>query len=515
MHDTSPGVERALAAASEWAARGGAPEPRLVDFLLGLLDEEEGRPWVLLERANLGVAAVREALPPLASPSVPPSALLSVARAWSLQFRADPAVMTDALLLAVLRADAAFRAAVRPLGLDPDRLEAILTDGVDRPTAEPHEPTAFALPAETADTDTARILDVNFNRARESLRVLDDYCRFVLDDAFLTRHVKEMRHALAAASESLPHGLLLAARETQRDVGTSLSAAGEYDRASPAQVAAVNLKRLQESLRSLEEYGKVASAELGRTVESLRYGAYTLERAVVAGGDSRQRLAAARLYVLLTGSQCVASMDWTIEQAAAGGAGVFQLREKQLSDSDLLERARNVRRWTRKAGSLFIVNDRPDIAKLSEADGVHLGQDDLSVKDARRILGHGPLIGVSTHTLDQVRRAVLDGADYLGVGPTFPSQTKSFDAFPGLDFVRAAFAETSLPAFALGGIAPANAADVVAAGARGIAVSSAVAAADEPEMAARLLRSALDSRPVTPTAHPARLAFLEHPHGSG
>ena len=514
MHETSPGVERAVAAAAAWAARAGAAEPRLADFLLGLLDEEDGRPADLMERAGLSVAHLRESLQAVSSSVTPASHLLSVARGWSLQFRADPAVMTDAFLLAVLRADAAFRTAVLPLGLDPDRLEAILTAGVERPTVDHHEPTAFALPDASADIDAARVLDVNFNRARESLRVLDDYCRFVLDDAFLTSHVKGMRHALAAASESLPRGLLLAARETLRDVGTSVSAAGEYDRASPAQVAAVNLKRLQESLRSLEEFGKVLSPELGRTLESLRYGVYTLERAVVSGGDARQRLAAARLYVLLTGSQCVAAMDWTIEQAAAGGADIFQLREKTLPDGELLERARNVRRWTRKAGVLFVVNDRPDIAKLCDADGVHLGQDDMPVKDARRVLGHGPLIGVSTHTLEQVRRAVLDGVDYIGIGPTFPSSTKVFDAFPGLDFVQAATAETSLPAFALGGIGLANVAQVAAAGAKRVAVSSAVATAHDPQQVARLLTAALDSLPATSSAQSPRIPILGHPDES-
>ena len=93
-------------------------------------------------------------------------------------------------------------------------------------------------------------------------------------------------------------------------------------------------------------------------------------------------------------------------------------------------------RWTRDAGCLFIVNDRPDLARLAEADGVHLGQDDLNVAEARKILGPGPLIGISTHTPDQVRRAVFDGASYIGVGPTFASSTKEFDALAGLEFVR-------------------------------------------------------------------------------
>src|SRR5437660_7098545 len=121
-------------------------------------------------------------------------------------------------------------------------------------------------------------------------------------------------------------------------------------------------------------------------------------------------------------------------------------------------------RWTRKANVLFIMNDRPDLARLAEADGVHLGQEELPVKDARRIVGPDALIGVSTHNLDQVRRAVLDGASYIGVGPTFPSGTKEFAEFPGLDFVRWVAEETSLPAFVIGGVTLENVAEVAAAG---------------------------------------------------
>jgi thiamine-phosphate pyrophosphorylase len=134
---------------------------------------------------------------------------------------------------------------------------------------------------------------------------------------------------------------------------------------------------------------------------------------------------------------------------------------------------------------LFIVNDRPDIARLAEADGVHLGQDDVSVSAARRVVGPDVLIGVSTHTPEQVHQAVLDGADYIGVGPTFPSQTKSFEHIPGLDFVRFAASETSLPTFALGGINVGNVHRVIEAGAKRVAVSSAIALADDPAAVAR------------------------------
>lgn len=493
MHQTSPGVERAVEAAGAWAGRLGAPTVRLNDLLLGLLDEDEGRPATLLDRLGLVMADVRErlvALPPPAAPAL--TTLYDAARDWSVANRADPEFLTDAFFLAVLRADPAFGRAVAGFGLDAARVAALMTAG-ESPIAGPDDPAAaFALPDAADELDAARIVDVNLNRSREALRVLEDYCRFALDDRFLTGQVKELRHALAALADRLPPGVLLAARETLRDVGTGVTAAGEYDRGSPAQVATVNLKRLQESLRSLEEYGKLFAPDFGRDLEAVRYRAYTLERAVVRGSPLRARLAAANLYVLLTGSQCAASLDWTIGRAALGGAGVFQLREKGLPDRELVDRAREVRRWTRKANALFIVNDRPDVARLADADGVHLGQDDLPVKDARRILGPHALIGVSTHTIEQVRRAVLDGADYLGVGPTFPSRTKEFAAFPGLDFVRAVAAETARPAFALGGIDARTIAQVVAAGGRRVAVGAAVAQADDPEAVARVLRAALD-----------------------
>src|SRR5205823_5609899 len=115
-----------------------------------------------------------------------------------------------------------------------------------------------------------------------------------------------------------------------------------------------------------------------------------------------------RLYVLVTESRCRLSLAGTVTEALAGGAQIVQLREKGIDDRTLLEKAREVRRLTRAAGALFIVNDRPDIALLSEADGVHLGQDDLSVREARRILGAYALIGVSTHNIEQMRQAVRD-----------------------------------------------------------------------------------------------------------
>jgi thiamine-phosphate pyrophosphorylase len=134
---------------------------------------------------------------------------------------------------------------------------------------------------------------------------------------------------------------------------------------------------------------------------------------------------------------------------------------------------------------------RPDLAALAHADGVHVGQGDLPVKAARTIVGPDALIGVSTHWIEQARRAVLDGANYIGVGPTFPSGTKQFDQFPGLELLRAVASEIRLPAFAIGGVGPDNLAAVLETGVGRIAVSSAVLGALDPAGAAALITQQL------------------------
>ncbi len=350
-----------------------------------------------------------------------------------------------------------------------------------------HEPTG------NEQVDLARIVDAAANRAREALRVLEDYCRFVLDDAFLSGELKNLRHDLAESLAPCQH--LLEARDTQRDVGVNLTASGEQDRQSLQAVVQANCKRLQEALRTLEEFGKVQSPNLGKIMEQLRYRSYTLEKALILGAQSRQRLAEVRLCVLVSGSACRAALEWTIKEAAAGGAGMIQLREKSLSDREFLERARQVRRWTREAGVLFIVNDQPDIARLAEADGVHLGQDDLPVREARRILGPDLVIGVSTHNLDQVRQAILDGANYIGIGPTFPSATKEFREFPGLDLVSRVMRETALPAFVIGGVSQENIEKVTDAGGQRIAVGQAICQSPDPRRAAEELVRVLRQTP--------------------
>ncbi|MGE5194255.1 MAG: thiamine phosphate synthase [Deltaproteobacteria bacterium] len=347
----------------------------------------------------------------------------------------------------------------------------------------------LSLPAESsADAaDTLRILDAAANRAREGLRVVEDYVRFTLDDRHLTSLLKNWRHALAAALSTIAAHGLVSSRDTTRDVGTSVKTRREGLRETLLDVVTANFKRVQEAVRTLEEFGKVFSPELGRRLEELRYELYTLEKAVFLTHSSRERLEGRELYVLVSSELCPHGSGPVIAAALAGGAGIIQVREKNMSDRELVTYGRFVREWTARAGALFIMNDRPDLAVLTDADGVHVGQEELPVREARRIVGPTRLVGVSTHTIEQARQAVLDGADYIGVGPVFSSTTKSFAHLAGLEFVRQVADEITLPAYAIGGINLDNIDDVLAAGARRITVSSAICSAPDPADAARRL----------------------------
>ena len=169
-----------------------------------------------------------------------------------------------------------------------------------------------------------------------------------------------------------------------------------------------------------------------------------------------------------------------------GGARLVQLRWPGASARELLAAALAIRPLARAAGALFLVNDRPDVARAAEAEGVHLGQDDLPVAAARRVLGAGRLIGVSTHDPGQARAAEAAGADYLGVGPVYATATKPDALAPrGLALVSAVRAAVRCPLVAIGGITPETAAAVRAAGADAVAMIGALVRAPDPEAAVR------------------------------
>jgi len=184
-----------------------------------------------------------------------------------------------------------------------------------------------------------------------------------------------------------------------------------------------------------------------------------------------------------------------LEAVLAGGGRLVQLREKTMPLVELLPLARQLGRRCREAGALFVVNDRADLALAADAGGLHVGQDDLPALEARRLLRPGMILGVSTHDEAQARRAVADGADYVAIGSIFPTATKAGFQLVGPDLIRRVRPVVPVPLVGIGGITADNAPTVLAAGADGVAVISAICAAPDPEAAThRLLARILPRR---------------------
>lgn len=205
--------------------------------------------------------------------------------------------------------------------------------------------------------------------------------------------------------------------------------------------------------------------------------------------DPRQALRDARLYLV-----CDALGDDFLVRAIRGGVDIVQLRCKTAADDKILAVARRYAAVCAEHGAVFILNDRPDLVAEAGADGVHIGQDDVAVAEARRLVGDARIVGLSTHSPDQIDAAARQpGLDYIGVGPVHATPTKPGRPAVGLDLVRYAAGHAATPFFAIGGIDADNVVAVRDAGARRVAVVRALTESDDPERAARRLRSALES----------------------
>jgi len=299
----------------------------------------------------------------------------------------------------------------------------------------------------------------------------------------------------------------LAARDATGDVGRTVATEAEYQRPSTEDLLQANFYRVQQSLRSMEEIGKQLQIDAA-ALEQLRYRAYELQRHVLlglltntsqeadhanpletpnatgadrppatprkSGHQRRARLQAARLYVLTDGCGSFSSFQRHVDQLLSAGVDVIQLRDKSLTDRELHRYTLHAAEQAASTETLLIVNDRPDLALIGDADGVHVGQDELPVPAVRRLIGHDRLLGLSTHDPQQVRTAQTEAIDYMGVGPVFPSGTKAFNRLAGPDLLRSVAGELALPAFAIGGIELANLPQVLATGFQRIAVQGAL-----------------------------------------
>ncbi len=312
----------------------------------------------------------------------------------------------------------------------------------------------------------------------EGLRVCEDIVRFSFPDAGLALALKELRHKLRGASDAFPREMLLWARDVSHDDQKFRDTDGERVRSGIAGIAGANLHRAMEAVRTLEEFAKLLSPSRGENLfQEVRFALYEIEKAFVplllrAGVLGKFRLS---LYAIVD-SSFVRDGDYagTALRFIDGGAAVIQLRMKTAERRLVLNTARILSSICRERGVLFIVNDHPDIALIAGADGVHLGQDDIPVRDVRAILPPHMIIGISTHSYEQAVAALNDGPDYIAIGPIFGTSTKQGALLEGIGTrVIADIRKTAgLHIVAIGGITPEGAVELIAAGCDSVAVIS-------------------------------------------
>lgn len=345
-----------------------------------------------------------------------------------------------------------------------------------------------------------RTLDASANRSAEAVRVLEDILRFCINDAFLSQEAKAIRHELAIIFSRKDLQARIRLRDVLRDVGVGATIAKTPPRTETRHIFAANAARASQSIRSLEECSRLVVPAVTAAFEQLRYRIYTLEKAAMTIILSQNRLADVSLCVLLDVDRPKTEFKTLVGQLLAAGVKMIQLRDKKANTAILCERTKIIKEQARQYAEsttgkkcIVLINDRADVALAANADGVHLGKTDLPVNLARRVCGHEFIIGRTAHSIDEAKQAVLDGADYLGVGPCYPSNTKKFKEFATDSFLRDVSEEIRLPVFAIGGITSDNLDRLVRLGVKRVAVASSITNAADPGEESRRICSLLSA----------------------
>ncbi|MEO0206877.1 MAG: thiamine phosphate synthase [candidate division WOR-3 bacterium] len=313
------------------------------------------------------------------------------------------------------------------------------------------------------------ILDVNLNRLTESLKLLEDYIRFETKDLSCLGKIRKLRSEFLKVKQAIPVYSLVSHRKSAADPGRT-PAFDRIPRKSGDDLLIANLSRAKESARIVEEIMRQRNRNLSKSIKKIRFEIYDIEKILI---EKEYKKFNPMIYAIIDekylGRIC---LEKVIDVLQKDGATMLQLRIKTLSDRDFFNYAGKIRKLIRNPQFKFIINDRVDIASGVNADGVHLGKDDLSVKCARDILGDRFIIGASAHNLKEALSGQKDGADYLGVGAVFPTRTKYDAVVCGLDLIRLICKKVNIPVIGIGGINNKNCRKVINAGADGIAVAS-------------------------------------------
>jgi thiamine-phosphate pyrophosphorylase len=342
--------------------------------------------------------------------------------------------------------------------------------------------------AEFIPQQLLRIADANLNRASEGLRVLEDIARLALDDAALSQKLKIMRHELLPGEVTF-NEQLIKARDAEHDVGINTLAPGQEEKKELPQMVIANARRVQQSLRTIEELGRtplpaqLASDRLRQT----RFELYSVEKELLSRLQRQDKKERIRGLCAIIDTEALAGRDHVAvaHQVIRGGAAIIQLRDKQHGKKELLAIAQELKSLCAEYSVLFIINDYLDLALAVDADGLHLGQDDLPLPVARKLLPIGKILGCSTHSLEQAKAAQATGADYIAIGSIYPTPSKESAIIIGTETLQQVRQAVSLPVMAIGGITRENVGEVTRAGADSVAVISAILSAKSPEAATR------------------------------
>jgi thiamine-phosphate pyrophosphorylase len=344
--------------------------------------------------------------------------------------------------------------------------------------------------------DLLRIIDANCNRISEGLRVLEDIARFVLNDETTSRQMKTIRHSIIIEVNKIGTGLL-SNRNSDNDTGAGHESIDQ--KMNWSSIVAANAKRVEQGLRVIEELSK--SVELNCTIDymifkNIRFSLYSLERVLIS---QLCRFDKAKLinglYSIIDTSLLnnVNPIDAALS-LIKGGSKIIQLRDKISSKRELLSLAQSIKEICIDHTILFIINDHADIALITKADGLHVGQEDIPVTIARKMLPIDSIFGCSVDTREQAEQAVADGADYIAVGSIFPTKTKNDINIVGIDKIIEIKKSCPVPVVAIGGINHANVKDVISSGADAVAIISAILNSDNIEAVTKSFIQKINSK---------------------
>ena len=301
---------------------------------------------------------------------------------------------------------------------------------------------------EPDDLQISQIIDANLDRAREGLRVLEDWARFGLGLENYVIKIKNFRQILGKNHLEV----YKKSRNHIEDQCKGLTHVEQSNRKSPEKIISSNAARVQEALRVIEEFSRLNNKELSKIASEIRYEIYTLEVELLNFNTRKKSEKIIRDNGLYAITDQQSDVLEKIEAILIGGVKIIQYRFKTGTDKDHLKEAIRIKKLCKKYNSLFIVNDRVDIALASNADGIHLGQDDLDLKTARKILGNSKIIGISANNEIDIANSIKDGCDYIGIGPVFKTSTKKDKEPLGVEKIKTLTKDIKVPWFAIGGI---------------------------------------------------------------